>query len=434
MSRETEVLADLADSVPGALYRIESTEFGKWSFVFLSSGIEDLYGYSAEDVLADQMLLNRCMLEEDVVGYAEANLAAYENMSVLDHEYRIRCRSGEVRWIGVRAVPRGGDGATVSWSGIMLDITDRKQIEDALVRSETRFRALFNEVPQGIVLRDGLGKVVGANPAALRLLQTSLPELLGTPEMDPVFSAITTRGEPVPDEDHPSLVALRTGRPVENKILGSMVGDGERKCVWLRVNASLVWLGGKIDQVVTTLEDVTEGFELTRVMREEAETDYLTKVPNRRSFMARLSVALERARADPERSFAVLAIDLDLFKKINDRLGHDAGDAVLVHVADILATSVRIDDTAARAGGEEFYVLLSDTGPTGAASFAERLRAQIEEHPVRFSGNDIAVTASIGVSLVDPADSDEHEVLKRADVALYEAKASGRNAVKVDWS
>ena len=140
MSRETEVLADLADSVPGALYRIESTEFGKWSFVFLSSGIEDLYGYSAEDVLADQMLLNRCMLEEDVVGYAEANLAAYENMSVLDHEYRIRCRSGEVRWIGVRAVPRRADGATVSWSGIMLDITKRKQIEDALVRSEPRFR------------------------------------------------------------------------------------------------------------------------------------------------------------------------------------------------------------------------------------------------------------------------------------------------------
>jgi diguanylate cyclase (GGDEF)-like protein/PAS domain S-box-containing protein len=433
MSADTELIADLADAVPGALYRIDSSGYGEWSFSFLSNGIEELYGFSAAEVLADPMVLNRCMLEEDLPGYAQANIVAFESLSVLDYEYRIKTRVGEFRWIGVRAVPRHLDDGTVAWSGIMLDITRRKQTEEALASSELRFRAVFEAAPQGIVLRDRLGKVVDANPAALRLLETSLTDLLTQPAMHPLFDAIGTNGSVIDADEHPGLITLRTGQRSESKVLGASVGLGKKQRVWLRVNATPIVRDGAIDRVVSTLEDVTDGVELTQKMRQEAETDFLTQLLNRRSFMARLSAEVERLTLGDDRCSALLAIDLDHFKVVNDTYGHAAGDAVLVHAADVITESVRASDAVARSGGEEFLVLLPDTTPEGAISIAERIRAGFEERPTDFEGTAIEVTASIGLSLIDREDSDGSELLVRADTALYEAKSAGRNAVVAGW-
>lgn len=433
MTADELLIADLADAVPGALYQIDSSSYGEWSFSFLSSGIEALYGFSVEEVLEDPMVLSRCMHEADLPGYTQANVVAFERQSVLDHEYRITARSGELRWIAVRAVPRVTGDGTFTWSGLMIDVTARKQTEEALAASEARFRALFEAVPQGIILWNRLGEVVDANPAAVRLLQTSLTELLNNPAMHPVFDAIEMDGSPIPADEHPSIVALRTGELIENKILGSLVGFGKRHRVWLRVNARPIVRNGEIDRVVSTFEDLTDGVELTRRMRREAETDFLTRVPNRRSFMTQLSVEVERLKVDPHRTSVVLAIDLDHFKEINDTFGHAGGDAVLVHVAQMLADSVRPSDAVARSGGEEFLVLLADTTLEGAVSFAERLREKFEQHPTLHDGAEIKVTASIGLSVIDQDDDQDLEVLVRADGALYEAKEEGRNAVKVDW-
>jgi diguanylate cyclase (GGDEF)-like protein len=169
-------------------------------------------------------------------------------------------------------------------------------------------------------------------------------------------------------------------------------------------------------------------------MRQEAETDFLTQVSNRRSFMARLSVEVDRLQFDPNRSSALLAIDLDHFKAVNDTFGHAGGDAVLVHVAAMMAESIRPTDAVARSGGEEFLVLVTDTTPDHAIAFAERLRAGFEERPTFHDGHEIRVTASIGLTLIaDDVDSADAELLARADGALYDAKRAGRNAVKADW-
>lgn len=432
MSGPSPLPPDLADAVPGALYRIVASPNG-WEWTFLSSGVEALYGFSADKVFADQELLNRCMFKADVPAYTQASVLASKNMSVLDHAYRITLRSGELRWIAVRAVPQSMSDGSVSWSGIMLDISERKNAEEALAASETLFRALIEVVPQGIVLRDRFGNVVDANPAAAYLLQTSLTELLNTPAMHPLFDAIWSDGSPVPADDHPSLVALRTGERTENKVIGSAVGLGGRNRVWLRVNAMPIVRKGEIHRVVTTLVDVTDGVELTRKMQQETETDFLTQVSNRRSFMARLSAEVDRLQFDPDSSSAVLAIDLDHFKAVNDTYGHAGGDAVLVHVAAMMAESIRPTDAVARSGGEEFLVLLADTAPDHALAFAERLRAVFEERPTFYDGHEIRVTASIGLTLIADADSADAELLARADGALYDAKRAGRNAVKADW-
>lgn len=427
------ILASLADAFPGALYSVISAESGEFTFSFLSKGIKALYGFSADEVSEDPMLLNRCMHEVDIPGYKQASDFASENMSVLDHEYRITSRSGELRWIGVRAVPQSMVDGSTSWSGVMVDITDRKQAEDAQAATQTLFRTLFGVLPQGIILRDHLGTVVDANPAAAHILQTSLTELLNTPAMHPLVDAIWPDGSPVPNDELPSLVALRTGEPTESKIIGSARGRGGKNHIWMRVNAVPILRNKEIYRVIVTLEDLTDGVKLTRKLQEEAETDFLTQVSNRRSFMARLSAEVDRLQFDPEPSSAVLAIDLDHFKAVNDTFGHACGDAVLVHAASMMAESIRPADVVARSGGEEFAVLLTDTTPNGAIALAERLRAAIEEHPTFHDGREIRATASIGLTLIANADITAVDVLARADQAMYDAKRAGRNAVKADW-
>jgi len=215
--------------------------------------------------------------------------------------------------------------------------------------------------------------------------------------------------------------------------MGASVGLGKKERVWLRVSATPILRDGAIDRVVATLEDVTEGVELNRKIRKEAETDFLTKLLNRRSFMARLDAEAERLSLHDDRCSAVLAIDLDHFKAVNDTFGHAAGDAVLVHAAGVITDSVRASDTVARSGGEEFLVLLPDTTPEGALSIAERVRSGFEARSAEFEGEPITVTASIGLSLLDRNDGDISEALIYADAALYEAKAAGRNTVVAGW-
>ena len=137
----------------------------------------------------------------------------------------------------------------------------------------------------------------------------------------------------------------------------------------------------------------------------------------------------------PAHRCALLAVDLDLFKLVNDRHGHAAGDAVLQHVAGLMRRLTRQHDLVARSGGEEFTLLLPDTGPDEAAALAERLRAGLQAQPAHHAGpgGDVAlpVTVSVGVSLILPGDASLDAVLARADAALYQAKAGGRNQVCV---
>jgi diguanylate cyclase (GGDEF)-like protein len=160
-----------------------------------------------------------------------------------------------------------------------------------------------------------------------------------------------------------------------------------------------------------------------------AATDALTGIPNRRFFDEFAGVEFERVARFGEPS-SLLMIDLDHFKAINDAHGHAAGDAVLRHVATIGATVLRACDVFARLGGEEFVCLLPGTGPTGALVAAEKLRGEIEQLATVVGGRTIAVTASIGVASITRGDRSILDVLRRADAALYLAKADGRNRVR----
>ena len=157
-------------------------------------------------------------------------------------------------------------------------------------------------------------------------------------------------------------------------------------------------------------------------------TDGLTQVNNRRHFDETLEREFLRARRH-QRPLALLVLDIDYFKRINDQFGHLAGDQVLRELASLVQGRVRRDETVARYGGEEFVVLLPETGVDGAVSLAENLRARIEAHVFVFQGVTIPVTVSIGCAEASAADSTAPDLFRRADEKLYAAKQGGRNRV-----
>ena len=166
--------------------------------------------------------------------------------------------------------------------------------------------------------------------------------------------------------------------------------------------------------------------------RHQAATDFLTELPSRRSFSTRIEEELARLKRSDVQPVALLMIDLDHFKEINDRFGHVAGDALLKHFSALLTTELRRIDMAGRIGGEEFGIILPGTSAQAALLFAKRLCERIASTPLSFNGQDIGMTVSIGVTELSATDTNQDSVMARADKALYRAKELGRNRVEID--
>ena len=184
-----------------------------------------------------------------------------------------------------------------------------------------------------------------------------------------------------------------------------------------------------LDFVIASTVDITERKRLDDELQALASTDFLTGLPNRRVFMARLDDQFARLQRSVDECASVLMLDIDHFKRVNDVYGHAVGDAVLRHMASLMRSGQRKIDTLGRVGGEEFAVLLP--GATGAAAqqYAERLRQSVAESPLEGDGRSIAITVSIGIASIEAGDSGPDAALIRADKALYRAKAGGRNRV-----
>jgi diguanylate cyclase (GGDEF)-like protein len=191
----------------------------------------------------------------------------------------------------------------------------------------------------------------------------------------------------------------------------------------LRAAEELARARTAVETLETTMAD-------NRRLEELATTDPLTRVLNRRALADRLAIEMDRARRYAS-ELAILLIDIDYFKRVNDTAGHLAGDEVLCEIANCIQSAMRTVDIVARYGGEEFVLILPETSPVGAATFAERLRANIEDHEFTAGGGPIRLTVSIGLSTFPAADiASADDFFARADAAMYRAKQGGRNQVR----
>jgi diguanylate cyclase (GGDEF)-like protein/PAS domain S-box-containing protein len=284
----------------------------------------------------------------------------------------------------------------------------------AQVREE-RARALMDSVGDGILTFDAAGTIASCNPAALRTFACSAGELVGTSVVELV----------------PDLAARGKGaESVADALLGE-AGEVEGR----RLNGELFPMELTVSEMpaederlfIAVVRDVTDRKAVERELTRLAFHDPLSNLPNRALFMDRLQHGLERASRQG-RPIAVMFLDLDNFKVVNDSLGHKAGDQLLVSVAERLVGCLRSVDTAARLGGDEFTVLLEDLAtPDDALVVADRIAKHLNE-AFQLDGREVFVTASIGIALSDGHDNGQNaeSLLRTADLAMYQAKTNGK--------
>jgi diguanylate cyclase (GGDEF)-like protein/PAS domain S-box-containing protein len=336
-------------------------------------------------------------------------------------EFRIQGADGSIRYNRVRGRPVfGADGLFTGYRGAATDVTKRKEAELALRQSEQEFRALLDSAPDAMVILGFDGLIVHANSQTEVLFGYTQDEIIGTPVERLVPDSIRA--------SHPELCRSffgKSGRRTmgEGKDLNARRKDGTE--IPVEISLSGIQVGGRM-LVAAAVRDVTERKAAQQRIEFLARHDVLTELPNRALFEDRLNIALAQATRSGAR-VALLMIDLDGFKAINDTLGHSAGDAVLIEVAMRLRACIRPGDTIARLGGDEFVIIIPDSKRAAAADLVAVRVLETLAAPIRLETETRSITCSIGIAVHPDSAADREALLRHADAAMYMAKQGGRN-------
>lgn len=341
-------------------------------------------------------------------------------------EHRLKTRDGHWHWILGRGaiISRTEDGKPARTIGTHTDIHRQKTLELALSESDQRFRGAFETAAIGMALVGLAGEWLEVNQALLDMLQYEEDELLKQ-----TFQGISHPDDLELDLEH--LSALTAGI-IPSYQLEKRYFRKDGSVIWAVLSASMVRdESGAPLHYVAQVENITERKELQKRVVYQASHDELTGLPNRRLLQERLAYTLALSRRH-KRAFALMFIDIDHFKQVNDEYGHDIGDELLKWLADKLSTVVRASDTLGRQGGDEFVLLLSEiSAPEDAVLVARKIFKELREE---FDTGvlQLRVSLSVGIAINDPQYPDPaEELLRKADSALYQVKRSGRNNYRI---
>ncbi len=389
---------------------------------------ETIFGWSKEEVLG--LVFHDMVFPERNQGDRRQDLARF--LSTRDDRFlkqRIETvgkrRSGDEFPIELTITPLR-TGNTWHFTAFIEDITERKQAERTLLETNQKLALQFDQAPLGVIEWDMNFRVVQWNPAAEKIFGFSAQQALGQHANFIVPEAERSNVTPILNE-------LLAGTGDGNSVNENVRKNGESiQCDWY--NAALRDANGNVVGVISLVDDITSRKVAEDEIRNLAFYDHLTGLPNRRLLIDRVRQAMASSSRSAQHC-ALLFLDLDNFKTLNDTLGHDIGDLLLQQVASRVSNCVRKGDTVARLGGDEFVVMLEElsefmqeavmqteaVGSKILAAFTQPYQLDTYEH---------VSTTSIGVTLFAARDGSTEDLLKRADLAMYQAKAGGRNTLR----
>jgi len=388
------------------------------AYVRINPALAHIYGFdSPEQCICEIQDIQR-QLYLDPARREEFVRAMDEQGEVRDFESQVYRKDGSIIWISenARAV-RDEAGRTLFYEGRVVDITQRKVAEAASRENQAYFLQLFANSPQAIALIDTFGKLVDVNTGYETLFGHTAAEVRGK----------YNRNVVVPEDlmsEAESFYKNVTGGLSLSKETICMHKDGRR--IPVSMHGYPVTIDGDIHGIFYVYTDISERKAFEEQLSHQAFHDSLTALPNRALFMERLSRAVSRAKRRDDYNFAVLLLDLDKFKKINDSLGHQAGDELLISIAHRIKPYLRNVDTLARLGGDEFAIILEEfSAPREVIHIANRIQALMQQ-PFVLKGKEVFSSCSIGIVLDTKSYIDAADLLRDADIAMYRSKEQHR--------
>ena len=414
------MLSTLMSNLKGMVYCCLLDEH--WTMLFVSNGCFELTGYPFEDLLFNYNISYELITYEDDRQWVREQIElAINQRKHYELEYRIKHADGSIRWVLESGCPLFNEqGEFEALEGLIQDITVRKQSEQLAYEAEQRYRSIFENAINGIYQTSPSGQYIDINPA--------LVKIYGYDSKNELINSICDIQQQlyVDADKRTEFIRLIDSQGfVQN--FEAQVYRKNGDIIWISENAHEVRdTDGKLMFYEGTVEDISERKRYEKEIEYQATHDSLTGLPNRTLLADRIQQCMSFANRY-QKKLAVAFVDLDQFKLINDSMGHDVGDQLLITMANRLVSCLRETDTVIRLGGDEFVLLLTSLEKIeDIAQSMQRILNAVAE-PCVTKERDFIVSCSIGISIYPEDGHDPNTLLKYADSAMYKAKKSGRN-------
>lgn len=417
VTSQERIFKEIAENVPFGIVFIEAS--GRYSYI--NPKFVEMFGYNKEEVSDGRAWFSKAYPDSEyrhlVIKTWKEDINIVKLKEKRPRVFHIRCKNGDVKIVNITTVKiKKG-----KYMSTFEDITERVTIENALKESEEKFKSLVESSLAGVyIIQDNVFKY--ANRRFAEIHGYSIEEMID--RLGPRDMVIP---EDLPLVEKEIQARISNEKDTSNFTFRAKRKDG--KTIHVEVFGSKMMYQGR-PSIIGTLIDITEKVKAEEIIRHMAYHDTLTGLPNRALLFDRLQMAMAAAKRKKTK-VAVMMIDLDRFKDVNDVFGHEAGDTFLKDIAKNIEGVIRKTDTVARMGGDEFLVVLADIKGIEDALLVSRKILHVSKKSFEKDGNDFYITASIGISIYPEDGLDSDTLIRKADIALYRAKNAGKDRAAV---
>lgn len=427
LQTKNEFMSRLTESLPAAIFMFRRDAKGRYHFDFATSQFYNYFGFPSSTPTAEGVM--KAVHPDDF----QTVVDGIERVAITGSEWRQRFRvirpsDGIQRTLEGRSSPVAPLGGDPCWFGLLLDVTEQEEMEQALNEAMLEHESTLAAVPEKLLELEEDGTLLRAHMRGPTLLGIPVAEVLGQRVAEVYKGAVARVFQQAIAE------ATEKGVSSRHELAFAQGSDKQyRSLIVVRKDRHAIGSQpGARSTYVASLSDITSAKHAEKRIRFLVEHDELTHLLNRRGFQERLHRAHAIAQ-DEGHAYALVFVDLDHFKHLNDSHGHRAGDAALKEVAARIRGVVSVGDVLARLGGDEYVVLLTRADAARARSEAIELAHKVHKailRPLELEEGQFSLTCSVGIALADPTASDSDEILRWADLAMYSVKVDGRNGIR----